>query len=91
MVVIDHGRGRAVVGRLVLPGERAVVGIEGVEVEAAEAAAEEDPAIHDGRARQRVTTGKRHLPAAEPPVLALERSRHSLAEVPFKSGVDLHK
>ena len=50
--VIDDGRGRSVVGGLVLPGEAAVVGVEGVEVVAAEAAAHEDAAIDHGRCRQ---------------------------------------
>jgi hypothetical protein len=69
----DGGRGGPIVGGLVLPGEAAVAGVEGVEVIAAEAPAQEDAAVDDRRRRQAAPAGDRDPPAPEPPVRAGER------------------
>jgi hypothetical protein len=71
VALMHNGRGGAVVLGLVLPDERAGDGIEGVEVIAAEAAAEEEPAVGHRRGGQRPRPGDGHLPAVPQAVLAL--------------------
>src|SRR5262249_22084708 len=61
----DHGGGRAVVLGVILPGEGAGVGVEGVELVAAEAAAEEDLAIGDGGGGERTAAGDGRFPAGD--------------------------
>src|SRR5262249_53287699 len=61
----DGGGGGAVVVGVVLPGEGAGGGVEGVELVAAEAAAEEQPAVSDGGRGERPPAGDGRLPARD--------------------------
>src|SRR5262249_22479405 len=61
--VRDHRGGRPVVAGLVLPELLAGLGVEGVKLVAAEAAAEEDPAVHDRGRGQRPAPRDDDLPA----------------------------
>ena len=72
-ITVDDRRGGPVVGGLVLPGEAAVAGVDGMEVVAAEAPAHEDAAVDHRRRRQAAAAGDRDSPAPEPPVGAGER------------------
>src|SRR5262249_48158989 len=85
------GRGGSIVFRLVLPGQAAGIGVEGVKVVAAEAAAHEDAAYGDGRGRQRAVAGNRDFPGPGGAVLARPLcwrfdARHFAAKV----RVDVH-
>src|SRR5262249_12994902 len=77
---------------LVLPGDIARPGVESVEVVAAEAAAEEDLAVHDGGRGQGPAAGDGDFPTLDPAVAAGERGRGiDVGQLAPEVGVDLHK
>jgi hypothetical protein len=89
--VADDGRRRPVVGGLVLPGDGAGRGVQGVELVAAEAPAEEEEAVHHGGRGQGAAAGDGDLPPADGVVLRSKR-RGTIHPGHFASepGVDLH-
>src|SRR5262249_55283552 len=91
VAVTDHGRCGAVIRRLVQPGNVAGLGVQGVELVAAEAAAEQDEPACDGRRCQRVPSRDGDLPPPDRAVLGLELGwRAHLWHFPAETGVDLH-
>ena len=91
VTVADDGRRGPVVGGLVLPGDLAGRGVQGVKVVAAEAAAEEYKAAHDGGRGQGAAAGDGDLPSADGAVLGSERGgRIHPGHFSSKLGVDLH-
>src|SRR5262249_35565445 len=71
----DSRRGGPAVRGLVLPGEAAVAGVEGVEIVATEAPADEDAAINYRWSCQAPAARNGDFPAPKPPVRAQELGR----------------
>src|SRR5262249_14893630 len=75
IAIVHGGRGGTIVLGAVDPGLFAGSGIEGVELVAAETAAEKDATIHNRRRRQGVLAGNHDFPALLVAVFALEFDR----------------
>ena len=79
-----HGRGGTVIAGPILPKHLARLGVEGIELVAAEAAADEELSLDDGRGGQGMVAWNRHFPAF--PLAVLRRKRLWGSDLQSRAG-----